>query len=190
MLRPTYPITTARLLLRPYAKSDFAALGELLGRSDVSRFLYEEPRSAETVRELLDDRLAKVALEKEGDRVSLVIARREEPETLIGTAVLGWTSEVHGSAELGYMVHPDHAGNGYATEATRALLDLGFGATKLHRIIGRLDGRNIASHRVLTKAGMRTEAHLVENEWVKGEWTDEIVCAMLRSEWEQAQLLD
>ncbi|HEY4018265.1 MAG TPA: GNAT family N-acetyltransferase [Pseudonocardiaceae bacterium] len=190
MLRPTYPIATARLLLRPYATTDFAALCDLLGRPEVSRFLYEEPRSAETVRELLDDRLGKVALEQEGDVLSLVITRTEEPETPIGTAMLHWTSETHRSAELGYTVHPDHAGKGYATEATRALLDLGFGATELHRIIGRLDGRNTASHRVLTKAGMRTEAHLVENEWVKGEWTDEIVCAMLRSEWEQTQLLD
>jgi RimJ/RimL family protein N-acetyltransferase len=31
--------------------------------------------------------------------------------------------------------------------------------------------------------GLRQEAHLVENEWVKGEWTDEIVYAMLRDEW-------
>ena len=30
---------------------------------------------------------------------------------------------------------------------------------------------------------MRREAHLVENEWVKGEWTDEVVYALLAREW-------
>ena len=30
---------------------------------------------------------------------------------------------------------------------------------------------------------MRREAHLIENEWVKGEWTDEILFAMLSEEW-------
>lgn len=190
MLRPTYPIATARLLLRPYAETDFPALCDLLGRLDVSRFLYEQPRTPEQVRELMDDRFGNVALTEEGDYLSLAITLREVPETAIGTAMLHWTSAVHGSAELGYIVHPDHKGKGYATEVTKALLDLGFGQTRLHRIIGRLDGRNTASHRVLTKAGMRTEAHLVENEFVKDEWTDEIICALLRSEWEQAQLLD
>ncbi|MCP2254937.1 hypothetical protein LY13_003709 [Prauserella aidingensis] len=44
---------------------------------------------------------------------------------------------------------------------------------------GRLDGRNAASARVLEKLGMRREAHLRENEYVKGEWTDEVVYAVL-----------
>jgi RimJ/RimL family protein N-acetyltransferase len=35
----------------------------------------------------------------------------------------------------------------------------------------------------MAKAGMRLEAHLRENEFVKGEWTDELVYAMLAKEW-------
>jgi RimJ/RimL family protein N-acetyltransferase len=35
----------------------------------------------------------------------------------------------------------------------------------------------------MERLGMRREAHLVENEWVKGEWTDELVFAMLDREW-------
>ncbi|HEX4225186.1 MAG TPA: GNAT family N-acetyltransferase [Pseudonocardiaceae bacterium] len=190
MLRPTYPITTARLLLRPYAETDFPFLCDMYARPEVVRFLYEEPRPAPEVRKWLDARIGNVAIDKEGDYLSLVIASKDAPETLIGNAMLRWISATHGSGELGYTIHPDHKGNGYATEAAKAILDLGFGQTKLHRIIGRLDGRNIASHRILQKIGMRTEAHLVENEWIKGEWTDEIICALLRSEWEQTQLLD
>jgi RimJ/RimL family protein N-acetyltransferase len=60
---------------------------------------------------------------------------------------------------------------------------MGFEQLGLHRIAGRLDGRNTASAKVLAGLGMRQEAHLVENERVKGEWTDEIVYAMLASEW-------
>jgi RimJ/RimL family protein N-acetyltransferase len=47
----------------------------------------------------------------------------------------------------------------------------------------RLLPRNAASARVLEKLGMRLEAHLVENEWVKGEWQSELVYAMLAREW-------
>ncbi len=63
------------------------------------------------------------------------------------------------------------------------LLSLGFEEMKLHRIVGRCDARNTASARLLERLGMRREAHLVQNEWVKGEWTDELIFAMLDGEW-------
>ena len=53
------------------------------------------------------------------------------------------------------------------------MLRHGFDGLGLHRIVGRLDARNTASARVLERLGMRREAHLRENEYVKGEWTDE-----------------
>jgi RimJ/RimL family protein N-acetyltransferase len=50
-------------------------------------------------------------------------------------------------------------------------------------VVGRTEARNIGSARVLEKLGMRREAHLIENEWVKGEWQSELVYAILASEW-------
>ena len=47
-------------------------------------------------------------------------------------------------------------------------------------MIGRTEPRNTALGRVLEKLGMRLEAHLVENEWVKGEWQSELVYAISR----------
>ena len=94
-----------------------------------------------------------------------------------------WRSEEHRIGEVGYLFNPAHAGRGYATEASRALLQVGFEELGLHRIIGRLDVRNAASARVLERLGMRREAHFVQNEWLKGEWTDELVYAMLDREW-------
>ena len=50
-------------------------------------------------------------------------------------------------------------------------------------MIGRLEARNAASARVLEKLGLRLEAHLVENEWVKDEWQSELGYAILDREW-------
>jgi RimJ/RimL family protein N-acetyltransferase len=50
--------------------------------------------------------------------------------------------------------------------------------------VARLDARNVASAAVLRRLGMRHEAHLVQNELFKGEWSDEDDFAILRSEWE------
>jgi hypothetical protein len=61
------------------------------------------------------------------------------------------------------------------------------GPNPLHRIIGRCDGRNRRSAAVPERNGMRLEAHLVENEFVKGEWADGLVYAILRREWESSR---
>jgi RimJ/RimL family protein N-acetyltransferase len=78
---------------------------------------------------------------------------------------------------------PDFGGHGYATEAARALLRLGFDELGLHRIVARLDERNESSAKLARRLGMRQEARLVHNEFFKGEWSTELDFAMLAEEW-------
>ena len=75
-----------------------------------------------------------------------------------------------------------------SAEAATELLRLGFEDLGLHRIVGRCDGRNEASIALMDRLGMRKEAHLKENEFVKGEWTDELIYAILRREWQARQV--
>jgi RimJ/RimL family protein N-acetyltransferase len=106
---------------------------------------------------------------------------------LIGDFTLWLESSEHRRGEIGFLVHPDHQGRGHAIEASRELLRLGFEDLGLHRVIGTLEARNGPSARVLERLGMRREAHLVENEWVKGEWQSEVVYAILDREWRAAR---
>ncbi|MFI6317199.1 GNAT family N-acetyltransferase [Nonomuraea sp. NPDC050556] len=182
MLTPTYPITTDRLTLRPFTPQDLHSLHAYEALPDVARYLYWEPRDLEATRTALEKRITRIALADEGDALDLAITLRESGEH-IGSCVLIWTSKEHRQGEIGYILNPTAHGNGYAAEAAREMLRLGFDQLGLHRIVGRLDGRNTASARVLEKLGMRREAHLVQNEIVKGEWTDEIIYAMLAEEW-------
>jgi RimJ/RimL family protein N-acetyltransferase len=182
MLRPDYPISTSRLLLRPFRPDDLDALHAIQSREDVTRYLYWDPRSRAEVAEKLAERTAMTAIRKEGDSLLLAVTLRDSG-TLIGDVNLWWLSEEHRQGEIGFVFHPDHHGHGYGGEAATEMLRLGFEGLGLHRIIGRADGRNTASARLMEKLGMRREAHLVENEFVKGEWTDEVVYAMLAREW-------
>ena len=109
--------------------------------------------------------------------VALAVELRATGE-LIGDVMLMVDAE-HRQGEIGFILHPDHQGHGYATEAARAMLAIAFDDYGLHRVCGRLESRNVASARVLEKLGMRLEAHLIENEWVKGEWQSESIYAML-----------
>ena len=103
--------------------------------------------------------------------------------TTVGDLAFHWVSERDRTAEIGFVFDPRHQGNGFATEAARAVVDWAFRTAGMHRVIGRLEARNAASARVLEKLGMRLEAHFVENEWVKGEWGSELVYAVLEHEW-------
>ncbi|MBB6347527.1 RimJ/RimL family protein N-acetyltransferase [Nonomuraea muscovyensis] len=182
MLKPAYPLHTDRLLLRPFTPDDLPAVHAYESRPDVARYLYWEPRDIDAVRTFLDKKVTRTALHDEGDALDLAITLRDTGQ-VIGNGLLIWTSKEHRQGEIGYVLHPDHHGHGYAAEAGRTLLRLGFDELGLHRVVGRLDARNTASARVLEKLGMRREAHLVQNERVKGEWTDEIIYAILETEW-------
>ncbi|MBG0816551.1 GNAT family N-acetyltransferase [Planomonospora sp. ID82291] len=185
MLKPAYPIRTERLLLRPFTPDDLDALHALQSLPEVARYLYWGPRDREEVRQALETKIGQSALLDEGQALSLAVEVAATGE-LAGDALLFWHSRTHRAGEIGYVFHPDHHGRGYATEAARALLELAFDGLDLHRVAARLDARNTASARVLERLGLRREAHLVENEWVKDEWTDELVYAILQRDWRQA----
>jgi RimJ/RimL family protein N-acetyltransferase len=179
---PTYPIETPRLLLRPFVAEDLDALVDLRSRPDVARYLYWEPNSREEVERELDRRIRQRTLEREGDDVHLAAMLREGG-LVIGDVSLDWLSERHRRGEIGFVFHPDHQGKGLAREAATEMLRLGFEHFELHRIIGRCDARNDASASLMLRLGMRREAHFVQNEIFKGDWGDELVFAMLASEW-------
>lgn len=185
VLQPTYPIKTPRLILRPFAKSDITAFHAIYSHPEVARFLYWEPHGRAQSLELLTKKAEHTTLTQPGHTLSLAIELVDTGE-LIGDLSLSWTSAEHDNGEVTIILHPKHHGKGYAAEATIEILRLGFEELKLHRISGRCDARNIASASLMEGLGMRREAHLRESERVKGEWTDEVVYAMLDTEWHKA----
>ncbi|GIF11331.1 GNAT family N-acetyltransferase [Actinoplanes teichomyceticus] len=181
-LRPAYPIRTERLLLRPLTEADTEALLAYRSRPDVCRYVPFEPMTPEVIADRLATYWAATVLTDEGQSLTLGIEVAETGR-LVGDVILFWHSRKHRGGEIGYVVNPEFSGHGYATEAARAMLRLGFEDLGLHRIIGRIDERNESSARVLRRLGMRQEARLVHNELFKGEWSTEVDFAMLADEW-------
>jgi RimJ/RimL family protein N-acetyltransferase len=179
---PDYPIETARLRLRPFTRGDVDAVFAYRQREDVARYLFDEPMSRESCAEAVQARVGQIGYEREGDKIFLAVER------IVDLAMMGEVSLILRSlearqAELGYIFHPDFHGCGYATEAGRALLALGFGGAGMHRIYARCDARNTASAKVMERLGMRREAHFREHVMVKGAWDEELIYAMLEDEW-------
>ncbi len=178
------PIETDRLTLRRYVENDYDDLLKLQSNPDVTRFLLYDVRTPEQVKEALTGRLADVPMDTDGQALTVAVVLRDTGQHL-GEATLFLNSAEHRTGEIGYVFHPESHGHGYAAEATVELLRLGFEELGLHRIIARLDARNTGSVKLLERLGLRQEAHFVLNEYLKGEWTDELVYAMLYSEWDK-----
>lgn len=176
-------IETDRLLLRPFEPGDYTAVHAMQTDPDVTRYLLFDVRDDAGVRRSFDLKVAATELRKEGDVLSFAVMADGE---LVGDATYIWTSKTHQTGEIGYVFIPAYQGKGYATESAKALLRMGFEDHGMHRIIGRCDARNTASAGVLERIGMRREAHFIQNEWIKDEWTDELVYAMLVDEWRAA----
>jgi RimJ/RimL family protein N-acetyltransferase len=174
-------IQSERLSIRPLTPDDFDRHFAIYSNPDVVRFLYEEPFDAEGARQHLKRRCS-IDLPVEGAWINLGVEVRDDG-VLIGEVGLALLSVVHGHCEIGYVFDPAYSGMGYATEASAVMVELAFSVLGAHRVSGRLDARNDASARVLERLGMRREGHLVENEYVKGEWTDEAIYAVLEDEW-------
>jgi RimJ/RimL family protein N-acetyltransferase len=169
-------------MLRPYEEGDLDALYAVQSDEESARWLYNEPRTLDETRAHLLRLIAGDRLSAEGEWLSAAVIARETGQ-YVGGMSMHWVSEQHKTGELGFIFARAHQGRGYATEAASAFLVLAFDGMGLHRVIGCAEARNTASCRVLEKLGMRREAHLVENEWVKGEWQSEVVYAILEHEW-------
>jgi RimJ/RimL family protein N-acetyltransferase len=181
-LRPAYPVRSARLLLRPLSEQDATALVSYRSLPEVCRYVPFGPMDEAAVRERLGGAWSSRTIDAEGGLIVLG-AERLDSGALVGDVMLRWGSAIHLSGEIGYVFHPNHGGKGYATEAVHRVLHLAFDDLGLRRVVARLDAENVASARLAARLGMRQEAHLVENEWFKGRWSDELDFALLAREW-------
>ncbi|HEY0280592.1 MAG TPA: GNAT family N-acetyltransferase [Solirubrobacterales bacterium] len=173
-------IRTGRLLLRRFREDDLDRLAEIRASPEVARFLPFEPATREEVEATLARRIAAMSLEGDDDAVVLAVERQADG-LLLGDVTIFLRSLEHAQVEVGWIFHPDAGGQGYATEASRALVDLAF-TLGAHRVFARLDARNTASAALCSRLRMRQEAHFCESELFKGAWGDELVFAILAPE--------
>ncbi|HLI60193.1 MAG TPA: GNAT family protein [Solirubrobacteraceae bacterium] len=175
------PLRTGRLVLRGFEPADAEAIHAYRSLPEVARYVPFAPMDQALIAERLAGPWARRRATVEDGFLVVGIERLDTGE-LIGDLTLMLTSAEHCGGEIGWLLHPAHGGHGYATEAARAGLDLMFDAG-VHRVTARVDARNTASLRLCERLGMRREAVLVENEWFKGEWSNEVDYALLDREW-------
>lgn len=176
-----HPLHGRRITLDLLRDDDFDALFAMQSDPEVCRYLLYEARTREKVAEVLARDAAATRLAAKEDYIQPAI--RDERGAFAGTMYLSLASVDDRTAEIGWILAPHAQGKGYATEAARLLLELSFGELGLHRVFAELDPRNEASVAICTRLGMRHEAHHIEHMWLKDEWTDTGLYAILEREW-------
>ena len=181
MPTPQLPIETDRLLLRAFTPDDADRYFSYRSLPETVRYLYRDPKTHDQAVESVA-KSARLEFAKDGDILALAIQPKGATE-LAGEVILKLASTAAEQAEVGYSLHPDAVGNGYVTEAARAMPALGFGHYGFHRIFARIDEENTASAAVVRRLGMRQEARLVESDRFDGRWGTELVFGVLAAEW-------
>lgn len=180
---PPAGIESDRLLVRALTADDLSALYDYHSRASVHRYLFSGVRDELSFRrQVVKEGWDSPKFEVDNDVLRLGVVLREGG-VLVGDVMLRLLSVQHRCVELGWIIHPDHQGQGYATEASHLLAHYAFETRGMHRVVARIDSRNRASLRVIQRLGMTHESHLRANMLVHGEWTDEDGFAILDSEW-------
>ena len=91
--------------------------------------------------------------------------------------------------EIGYSLLPSERGKGYCSEAVKIMLDYLFLSKDVGRIQAQTDPRNVASQKVLEKAGFKKEGTLRRSLFTRGEWRDAYIYSILREEWKEPKIL-
>ena len=161
-------LVTKRLVLRRAREGDLAELHDAMRRPEAMRYWSTpEHETLEETRVWLQRMLHPA---HPSDDFVITLAGR-----VIGKAG-SWKLP-----EVGYLIHPDHWGKGYATEAMTAVIAHLFATHDMDRLVAEVDPRNAASLGLLTKLGF-VETHREERtmQW-RDEWCDSVYLELKRA---------
>lgn len=162
-----------RLTLRDFEPSDESALHAFASDPTVTRYTAWGPNTEADTQAFLAGVLEQARSDTR-DCFSLAVVETATGR-LVGSAEVSVESTEHARGELGFMFDPSCWGRGFATEATRGLMSFGFDELGLHRIAATCHPDNVASSRVLEKAGMTYEGRMRGHMRVRDGWRDSLL---------------
>ncbi len=172
-------LETDRLILRKMSLDDAEAVFAYASDPEVTRYvIWETHRSIEDSEGFLR---SVVESYENAEEATWGIVYKGDRRFVGGCGIVGW-DPAHARAEMGYVLSREYWGRGLMTEAVRAMIAFGFERINLNRMEARCIAENVASARVMEKAGMIYEGTLRQREFIKGAYQDMKVYSILRSE--------
>jgi RimJ/RimL family protein N-acetyltransferase len=174
-----------RVVLRRFRPQDVAEFVAYRSRAEVARYQSWDVPYPQEEGERFVGQMTRQHPDTPGEWFQFAVGLRATGQ-LIGDCAAMTRADDPGQCEIGFTIAPQYQGRGYAAEAARLLVGYLFARGK-HRITACCDARNAASVAVLERLGMRREGHLRQSTWAKGEWTDDLLYALLQDEWQTSR---
>ncbi|MBL8134967.1 MAG: GNAT family N-acetyltransferase [Anaerolineae bacterium] len=175
-----FPIlATERLTLRQITHADADAISALFSAPEVLRFLNNPPMDTHEKAVGFIDWLARAFEQQEGVNWGITLTGQDQVIGMCGA--YDWNRD-NRHIDIGYHLLPAHWGQGYATEATRAIIRWCFQNLDLHRIQADCTAGNDASERVMIKCGFTLEGVWRESCWEHGRFVSIKQYGLLRRE--------
>ena len=175
-------IASDRLLQRRVEEGDLADLLLVNGNDAVTQYLPYQTWHTTADAQAWYARIS--GMQAEGKLIQLVIVERSSGR-VIGASLLFNFDPASERAEVGYVLGEAHWGRGLMKEALVALLAFAFDALKMRRVEAFVDGRNLASDRLLRRLGFTCEGTMRQHSVLKGIVRDSMVYGLLRDEWQR-----
>lgn len=184
MGRLQLPVATERLLIRAFQESDRSF--EVMVSEHPSLFvnLPIEPRSSSEIDQYVQSRLGFKSFDEVGQTCALIV--ESDAGDYVGSIQLTSSVVEPLQLQIGWITLPQHHGRGFMSEAVARVVALVSESLVAHRIVAEVVGGNDASVRLAEGTGFRREAQLVRSAFIKREWRDEYVYALLPSEHDRA----
>jgi len=156
---------TERLRIRHFTIHDADNYFALQSNADVMRYI-RPPRTREESDSFLKDKILATPAD---DYKGIWLVEKKEGGQFLGCFVIIPIPDDESKTQLGYSFLPEHWGNGYATEVTKEGVNYFRKRTPLNKIYGVTEVPNVASQKVLLKAGFTFHKSKMEGErelWV------------------------
>jgi len=173
-------IETERVLLRPIESKDNEQVFSYRSDTETNKYQGFVPKELEEVNSFIAKNPAEINQPESWFQFVII---EKKSKTIIGDIGIHFIGADGFQSELGCTLSEQYQGRGFATEAMKIIIDYLFKSLNKHRITCSVDPKNIGSIKLLERLDFRKEAHFIKSLLIDGEWTDDILFAMLKSEW-------
>lgn len=152
-------IQTERLILKPYSQSDMPGLMNLISNKEIAKTFMMPDFENENQITLLAQTLITYSQLEDTTHLEYGIYLKDK--------LIGFINDCgieYNAIEIGYVIHPDYQGYGYASEAVQAVLKE-LQAMGFQKVKAGFFAENIASRRVMEKCGMHQIDYMDEEKY-------------------------
>lgn len=167
-------LKTQRLLIRPMEQFDLYFVHDYLKDPETMKYFVEGAYSIDKVREMIN--------RNRREPIRYILQKKDTLEVVGHISLTHWY--MRDTYEIGWIIKKEFQGQGYATEASRKMMEHAFMTLHAHRLVATCQPENIASKKIAEGLQMRLEGHFKKCIYYKDNiWWDEDFYSILDEEY-------